>query len=252
MILIIKHISIEGPGIIDDFFQNTRWQLQTVEFEKGNKLPDDFRDIEAVITLGGPMNVYEEDRFPFLKAEDIFLKKAIEEEIPILGICLGAQLLAKACGAEVSKAAQEEIGWYKVNVTEDGRKDTLFKELDRKLDVFQWHNDTFQLPRKAELLATSELCRNQAFRLGKNAYGLQFHIEVTPDMVESWIREYLPRTFKIQEDTTRQRGRGLHSNDPDKIIDSKDLLIDTYKKEQLFRRQASIILYNFSQIIANN
>ena len=232
MILLIKHIGIEGPGIIAEFFGNTAWQVETVELEKGDKFPEVYSAIEAVIVLGGPMNVYEEDKFPFLKAEDAFIKKAIKQEIPILGICLGAQLLAKACGARISRAEHNEIGWYKVSLTEQGRQDALFRNINNELDILQWHNDTFQLPERAELLVTSEVCKNQAFRVGKNAYGLQFHIEVTPNMVESWIKEY------------------LDNSDPAKIVDSKNLLIDTYKKEQQFIRRANIILFNFSQIIA--
>lgn len=228
----IKHIGIEGPGIIAEFFQNTAWQIETIELDKGEELPEVLFQIEALIILGGPMNVYEEDKFPFLKTEDTFIKKAIKKEVPILGICLGAQLLAKACGAEIRKAERGEIGWYKVILTEQGRQDALFQNINNGLDVLQWHYDAFQLPEEGKLLATSDLCKNQAFRFGKNAYGLQFHIEVTPNMVESWIKEY------------------LDSNDPAKIIDSKNLLIDTYKKEQQFIRQANNVLFNFSQIIA--
>ncbi len=232
MILVLKHIEIEGLGIIADFFQNTTWQVETIELDRGDELPEIDSQIEAVIILGGPMNVYEEDKYLFLKTEDVFIKKAIKKQIPILGICLGAQLLAKACGGRVNRAENPEIGWHKINLTEQGRQDALFRNINHELDVLQWHNDTFQLPKGGKLLATSGLCKNQAFRFGENAYGLQFHIEVTPDMVESWIEEY------------------LDSNEPDKVIDSKNLLIDTYKKEQQFIRQANNVLFNFSQIVA--
>lgn len=231
MILIIKHISIEGPGIIGEFFKNPAWKVETIELDKGDKLPEALSEIEATIILGGPMNVYEERKFPFLKDEDIFLKKAIKEEIPVLGICLGAQLLAKACGAKVKKAEQEEIGWYKVNLTKEGMKDLLFEGLNQELDVFQWHEDTFEIPEKGTLLATSDSCKNQAFRFGKNAYGLQFHIEVTPSMVESWIEEYLDSKDKIKKDHAQK------------------MFIDTYKKKEQFKRQADGILLNSLKII---
>jgi len=232
MILIIKHISIEGPGIIGDFFKNTEWQVKTVELQNGGKFPSDFASIEAIISLGGPMNVYEEDRFPFLKDENVFLKEAINRDIPILGICLGAQLLAKACGAEVKKAERQEIGWHKASLTKEGVKDPLFFGTSNELDVFQWHQDTFMIPERATLLATANLCKNQAFRFGKNVYGLQFHIEVTPSMVESWVNEY------------------SDSKNQSEIITSQKMLIDTYKKNGQFEKQAKKVLLNFSRSFA--
>jgi GMP synthase-like glutamine amidotransferase len=232
MILVIKHISIEGPGIIGEFFNHTTQRIKTIDLEENDELPEDFSKIEAVIILGGPMNVYEEDKFPFLRDEDIFLKKAIRKEIPLLGICLGAQLLAKACGAKVKRASVEEIGWYKISLTEEGKKDALFKDIGKELDVFQWHEDTFEIPEGATLLATSDgTCKNQAFRFGKSIYGLQFHIEVTPKMLESWVRCYLDRDKQIE-------------------LDAQKMLIDNaYRKKEQFVEQAHKILLNFSRIM---
>ncbi|MEW6008181.1 MAG: type 1 glutamine amidotransferase [Candidatus Omnitrophota bacterium] len=229
MILIIKHIEIEGPGSIEEFFRNTNWRLQTVNLAQGERLPNSFKDIEAIITLGGPMNVYEEDKYPFLKDENEFLKNAIKEQVPILGICLGAQLLAKAGGAKVRKAAKEEIGWYKINLTKDGLKDNLFSGLKEKIDVFQWHEDTFDIPKQGVLLANSETCKNQAFRLGSNAYGLQFHFEVTADMIEDWTKEY-KRNGEF-------KGKALE-------------MITLYNKLKTdFEYQANLISLNFSRFI---
>lgn len=190
MILFVKHIDIEGPGSVEEFFRNTTWSLQTVNLAQGERLPDNLREIEAIITLGGPMNVYQEDKYPFLKDEDVFLKNAIKNQVPTLGICLGAQLLAKAAGAKIKKAKTEEIGWYKANLTPAGLKDNLFLGLKPQLDVFQWHEDTFDIPEQGILLAESKTCKNQAFRFGTNAYGLQFHFEVTGEMIEDWTKEY--------------------------------------------------------------
>lgn len=225
MILILKHISVEGPGSLGEFFKNTGRETETVELGKKDKLPRSFLGIDGIIILGGPMNVYEEEKYPFLKDEDVFLKKAINAGIPILGICLGAQLIAKAAGAKVKKAQQKEIGWYNVNLTADGKADPLFKNSDNELKVFQWHEDTFEIPENAVLLATSKSCRNQAFRLGKNTYGLQFHIEVTADMIESWSKEYSAK--------------------------NNQMVRDYYKSKGKFNRRANRMYLNFEGIIAD-
>ena len=104
MILIIKHIAIEGPGTIEDYLVRKGYQLRTIDLHEGGQLLKDFSETEAIVSLGGPMNVYEEGEFPFLKAETVFLKQAIKEEVPTLGICLGSQLMAKACGVRVVKS----------------------------------------------------------------------------------------------------------------------------------------------------
>ena len=191
MILIIKHISIEGPGRIEPFFERKSYRINTIELSLGDKLPEEASGIAGVISLGGPMNVYEMDKYGFLKDEEMFIRKVLKAGIPFLGICLGAQLLAKVSGATIHKAPREEIGFYEVTLTSKGTEDALFTDMDGCLEVFQWHEDTFSIPKGAHLLATSKLCRNQAFRAGKNAYGIQFHIEVEEHMIKQWVREYL-------------------------------------------------------------
>lgn len=234
MILVIKNVSIEGPGTIGEFFKNTKWQVETIELRKSDGLPVDLEHIEAVIILGGPMNVYEEVEFPFLKDEDLFLKQAIEEEVPILGVCLGAQLLAKACGSKVRRSEKEEIGWDRVSLTKNGKRDPLFRGMGEELDVFQWHQDTFEIPEKAALLATSNNCKNQAFRFGKNAYGLQFHIEVTDKEIEDWSDEY--------EDNSELSSQ----------LKAQKMLIDYYRMKERFNEQAYMIYLNFCRVIASH
>lgn len=204
-ILIIKQVEQEGPGLIEDIFAENGWGFRTVELSRGGKLPPDFDETGALVVLGGPMNVYEEKQYPFLKKEESLIRKALIEEVPVLGICLGAQLLAKTCGALVKKAPQKEIGWYKVEKTEEGKKDPVFNTGSDDMWVFQWHEDTFDLPKGAVLIAEGRDCKNQAFRVGQNAYGLQFHIEVTEDVIRSWFQwgEEKAVVEKIMKDTKK-------------------------------------------------
>jgi len=188
-VLIIKHVDMEGPGLIEDYLKQEKIPYQILNLNTGVRFPklDGFTHI---VILGGPMNVYEEDRYPFLKNEDLFIKEAIQRGKSVLGICLGAQLIAKALGAKVFKAPLKEIGWYDVSLTEDGSKDSLFSHLPKTLSVFQWHEDTFEIPNAGKLIATSSLVPHQAFRYGERVYGLQFHLEVTEEMIKEWLKTY--------------------------------------------------------------
>jgi GMP synthase-like glutamine amidotransferase len=173
------------------------------------------------------MNVDEEEKYPFLKEEKAFIKELLKKETPLLGICLGGQLLARVCKAEVKKAPYEEIGYFKINLTEEGQNDPLFKGCETSFEVFQWHEDTFDIPKESILLATSKDFY-QAFKIGKNAYGLQFHIEVTPQMIELWIDEYLNKEEKEK---------------------MRKIIIESYEKKGSFLRRAKKILNNFYQIM---
>jgi GMP synthase (glutamine-hydrolysing) len=188
-ILVIKHVEQEGPGMLGTFLEDAGWPMETLELGRGEALPESLGHVAAVIMLGGPMNVYEEEAYPFLQDEDRLIKQVLKEEIPFVGICLGAQLLAKACGARVMKAAQKEIGWYRVNLTTEGLRDRLFRGVVSPLTVFQWHGDTFDVPEGGKLLCRSDIVPNQAFKVGSCAYGLQFHVEASQEMVEAWMRE---------------------------------------------------------------
>jgi GMP synthase-like glutamine amidotransferase len=188
-VLIIKHIEVEGPGSIEYCLRQEKISYQILNLKPGIPLPR-LDDLTHIVLLGGPMNVYEEDRYPFLREEDLFIKEAIQRGKSILGICLGAQLIAKALGANVFKAPVKEIGWYDVSLTRIGSIDPLFSKLPKTFSVFQWHEDTFEIPHSAILIATSSLIPYQAFRYGDNAYGLQFHLEVTQEMIRQWMETY--------------------------------------------------------------
>jgi len=144
-------------------------------------------DAGALIFLGGVMSA--NDNLPFIRREIEHIRAAIVRGQPVLGICLGAQLIAKALGARVFKNAIAEIGWAPITFTNAAQRDPLFADLPPSETVFHWHGDTFDLPDGAELLASSAVSRHQAFRLGDRVYGLQFHLEVTPDMIAQWCAE---------------------------------------------------------------
>jgi GMP synthase (glutamine-hydrolysing) len=230
MILIVKHVEVEGPGIIAEFFAHTKREVQITDLSSRDRLPQSFQNIEAIVLLGGPMNVYAEEKHPFLREENDFLKKAMALKVPLLGICLGAQLIAKAAGAKVVKALEPEIGWDKVLLTDMGQDDLLFEGLGPTLEVFQWHEDAFKIPRGGMLLAHSSICA-QALRVGESAYALQFHIEVTPPMIESWI-DYYSNDGELSDEFKK-----------------KDMVSEAYEKRDGFFKQGERLLFNFSRVI---
>ncbi len=215
----MKHIEIEGPGLIEHYLKREKILYQILDLNTGARFPK-LDDLTHIVLLGGPMNVYEEDRYPFLREEDLFIKEAIQRGKAILGICLGAQLIAKALGAKVYKAPVKEIGWYDVSLTEKGSKDPLFSTLPQIFSVFQWHEDTFELPRASRLIATSPSVPHQAFRYGEKVYGLQFHLEVTEEMIQEWMRTY--------EEELKGSQPSLFSKL--KILTDTDMQIETYTR----------------------
>ncbi|MDO8637705.1 MAG: type 1 glutamine amidotransferase [Dehalococcoidia bacterium] len=197
-LLIFQQVQVEGPGLLGEFLKRWGIPYDTVAFYKGDSIPP-LSLYEALIVLGGPMNVYEEDKYLYLSGQDRAIKQAISQSMPFLGICLGAQLLAKASGAKVVANPVKEIGFSRVQLTAQASDDRLFHGLPPELPVFQWHGDTFHIPDGAIKLASSSGCDNQAFCYGKNTYALQFHLEVTPAMVTNWI--------SINREELREPGR---------------------------------------------
>lgn len=185
--LILQHVAVEGPGTLGAAIEARGWKLETVALYAGTRLPEDAQEYQAVIVMGGPMGVYDEAAYPFLRDEHRFLTRVLAQGVPLLGICLGAQLLAKALGARVYRNPQQEIGWDTVELTPAGAVDPLFAGLTSPVPVFQWHSDAFDIPAGATPLASSPLCTNQAFRYGDRVYGLLFHLELTPTTIHSWL-----------------------------------------------------------------
>jgi GMP synthase (glutamine-hydrolysing) len=215
-VLILIHTRAEGPGTLVDFLEHVGASFQTVRLYEEDKLPAGAGGFDAVVTMGGPMSVNDEDLYPFIEEEKTFLRRAIDNNLPVLGICLGAQMIAKACGAVVKKSPEKEIGWKSVSKTDLGRRDILFQGLPRTMTVFQWHEESFEVPEGGSLLALSKECPNQAFRY-RNAYGLQFHIEVTRDMLLDWMdplpecNEIISVFEKIEKDFCSQ-ARTIYTN----------------------------------------
>jgi GMP synthase (glutamine-hydrolysing) len=188
-VLALRHVPHEGIGMIEDALRRAELPFSIVDLFR--EAPQEFHpeQFAGLIVMGGSMNVDETDRFPFLADEVRWLRQSIDAGLPVLGVCLGSQLLAKALGARVYPNLIKEIGWYDIELTAAAKSDRLFGDCQAAETVFQWHGDTFDLPEGASQLARSELCENQAFRFGRAAYGLQFHLEVTPEIVSSWLGE---------------------------------------------------------------
>ena len=186
-LLVFQHVAHEILGTLDPLLRGKGFRIRYVNFGRSNYKIPNLENYDGLIVLGGPMNVDQVDDYPYLVPEVKAIKKALDLDMPILGICLGSQLLAKALGAEVSKNGSKEIGWYDVKPTADGKIDPLISQFDNEEKIFQWHGDTFDIPKGAVKLASSETCGNQAFRYGDKVYGLQFHLEVDEQMIERWL-----------------------------------------------------------------
>lgn len=159
-----------------------------IEFEYAGPFDESRFDLDGaagLILMGGPMSA--NDDLPYIHSELKLIEQAARKGLPVLGICLGAQLIAKALGASVYPNHVKEIGWYPFEWTEAAGRDALHRGLSGSETVFQWHGETFDLPPGAELLASSAECRHQAFRIGANIYGFQYHLEVTPEMIAEWL-----------------------------------------------------------------
>ncbi|MEM0315659.1 MAG: type 1 glutamine amidotransferase, partial [Archaeoglobaceae archaeon] len=189
-VLILKNSPLEGPGTLEEFLRQRSAEYKVVEVALGEKIPP-LDEHEYLVVLGGPMGVYEMDKYPFLKDVSLAMEKALDKGIKILGICLGAQLFAHVLGSRVYPSKAKEIGWSEIKATPEGMKDDVFKtilEPSGKATVFQWHGDTYDLPHGAVRLASSELFPEQAFKYG-DSYALQFHIEITLQMMRDWFSE---------------------------------------------------------------
>lgn len=222
-LLVLQHVAWEILGTLDPLLRSYGFRNRYVNFGRCADAQPSLDGYHGLAILGGPMSVDEIDAHPNLETEMGVIRDAIERGIPTLGICLGAQLIAKTLGAAVSPNPVKEIGWYDVSVSEAGRQDPLLSHFGATEKIFQWHGDTFDIPDGAVHLAASPTCRNQAFRYGDRVYGLQFHLEVDQPLIERWLDvpehrkelEQLDGTSpgRVLAETSRHVARGRELSD---------------------------------------
>lgn len=216
-VLVIQHVPHEGLGTIGPALSGAGLGADFLKVYE-DKVPRGLEGYSALVVLGGPMGVYEDGAYPFIKEELALIQRALKSKLPTLGVCLGSQLLAKAAGADVYKGKAKEIGWYTVSLTDEGVEDPLLLGFPEEFTVFQWHGDTFDVPEDGVNLAGSKLFPNQLIKVGPRAYGVQFHLEVTEAMVREWVEinrdELGPLKGKVDPDRiikeTPSRIEGLH------------------------------------------
>ncbi len=184
----LYHVSFEGLGCIENWISEKNHILSTTNFYNNETLPD-ISEFDFLIIMGGPMSVSEEDKYPWLKEEKKFIRKAINNKKVVLGICLGAQLIAESLDAKVTRNEYKEIGWFPINFINEESKKSLLNVIPENQKVMHWHSDTFPIPNGAEHILKSEGCRNQAFIFNQRVIGLQFHLEFTERLVKALIRK---------------------------------------------------------------
>jgi len=206
-LLVCQHVPHEILGTLNPLLKNAGFRIRYVNFGRHPDAEPSLEGYHGLVVLGGPMSVNDASRLPHLGTEMKLIEEAMKRNLPVLGICLGAQLIAKTLGADVYPNKEKEIGWYHLAPTKEAGRDSLFAAFRETEMIFQWHGETFNIPHGASHLATSSRCGNQAFRYGMNVYGLQFHLEVDEPMIRRWLR--------VPEN--REEIERLHGIDADQI-----------------------------------
>jgi GMP synthase (glutamine-hydrolysing) len=234
-VLVLQHIACEPPGVYEDVLHEQGAVLRRVEVDADDELPD-WREVDAIVAMGGPMSVNDDAELPWLRQEKELVAAAVRAGTPFWGVCLGVQLLAASLGARVYAGDEPEVGVLPVELTDEGRLDPVFSALPPTVPALQWHGDTFDLPPGAVRLAGSPAYPNQAFRFA-NAYGVQFHLEVSSAMAREWmdVPEYasaldktiggenMLRAVDERVDEMLEHGRVLFARWLDRIVRSSSL-----------------------------
>jgi GMP synthase-like glutamine amidotransferase len=185
-VFVLQHVPFVGLGIMEKLLDERHAKISYVKFFKSDVQLPELDEVDMVIAMGGPMSINDEKTYPWLVEEKSFIRAAISKQIPVLGICLGAQLIASTYGAEVRKNANTEIGWFPIKGIYQGAEKLSFPN---EQTVLHWHGETFMMPDRGSLLAFSEACLNQAFQVGTNVIGLQFHPEMTREALQTLLDE---------------------------------------------------------------
>jgi GMP synthase (glutamine-hydrolysing) len=186
-IMVLKHVAAEPLGLLDPMIRARGHRIRFVNFQRHPDAQPELDRYQALVVLGGPMHVTEGDRYPHLLTECRLIEQALSQRIPVLGICLGAQLLAHVLGARVAPARRPEIGWYSVRPTAAVSEDPVLRPLDGERPVFQWHSYGFEIPQGAVHLAESDDCPGQAMSYDELAWGFQFHLELDEGLIRRWL-----------------------------------------------------------------
>jgi GMP synthase (glutamine-hydrolysing) len=186
-LLVFQHVAVEPLGTLDALIRARGHRIRFHNFEREPNAQPNVDRYRGLVVLGGPMNVEDQVHRPHLKTELVAIERALEQGKPVLGICLGAQLLAHVLGAPVQRHRNAEIGWYDMHMSPEGRNDAVLGAAGERLPVFQWHSYSYELPSGATHLARTDTCEQQAFRFGSNAYGFQFHLEADAPVIERWL-----------------------------------------------------------------
>jgi GMP synthase (glutamine-hydrolysing) len=186
-LLVFQHVAAEPLGTLDRLIRRRGHRIRFANFERQPDFEPNLDRYRGLVVLGGPMNVEDQAQRPHLRTELRAIERMLEQGKPVLGICLGAQLLAHVLGAPIRRHHEPEIGWYPLRTTDAGRADPVLSPLGESTPVFQWHRYSFEVPRDAVHLARTDGCEQQAFRYGDNAYGFQFHLEMDEPLIERWL-----------------------------------------------------------------
>ncbi|HTF91985.1 MAG TPA: gamma-glutamyl-gamma-aminobutyrate hydrolase family protein [Verrucomicrobiae bacterium] len=215
-LLVFQHVPHELLGTLNPMLKKAGFRIRYVNFGRHPDAQPRLDGYDGLVVLGGPMSVNDEDRLPHLVTEMKLIEAALSRNLPVMGICLGAQLIAKTLGAAVYPNQEKEIGWYDVSPTDHAQSDPLLGAFSATEKIFQWHGETFDIPKSTSHLAFSSLCANQAFRYGDNVYGFQFHLEVDEPMIHRWLR-----VAENRQEITALGGaispEGIHKETPEHI-----------------------------------